>query len=163
MARYEDAATYTMKRRSFETYHSIAKVHFLPAFGTIRLKDLTREHVQRMYSRKRAAGLSAARVRRIHGVLSSVLNRVFGWGLIERNVREQASPSRVPAPEIRPLDRDEANRFLMAAEPARYHAPCVLGLTPGIRLGEIAACSGPTWTWTSACCACDGRSSPATA
>ncbi|HKH78174.1 MAG TPA: N-terminal phage integrase SAM-like domain-containing protein, partial [Rubrobacteraceae bacterium] len=63
LARYEDAATNTMKRRSFETYQSIAKVHLLPAFGTTRLEDLTREHVQRMYSRKRAAGLSAARVR----------------------------------------------------------------------------------------------------
>ncbi len=105
---------------------------------------MTREHVQRMYSRERAAGPSAARVRRIHGVLSSVLNRVFGWGLIERNVREQAFRPRVPAPEIRPLDRDEANRFLKAAEQDRYHAPCVVGLTLGIRLGEIAACSGPT-------------------
>ncbi len=114
-----------------------------------------------MYSRKRAAGLSVARVRRIHGVLSSVLNRVFGWGLIERNVREQASRPRVPTPEIRPLDRDEANRFLKAAESDRYLALCVLGLTLGVRLREIAACSGQTWTWTSACCACDGRSSPA--
>jgi integrase len=90
LARYEDAATYTMKRRSFETYQSIAKVHLLPAFGTIRLEDLMREYVQRMYSRKRAAGLSTARVRRIRGVLPSVLNRAVGWGLIERNVREQA-------------------------------------------------------------------------
>lgn len=86
--------------------------------------------MQRMYSRERAAGLSAARVRRIHGVLSSVLNRDFGWGPIESNVREQVSPPRLPVPEIRPLDRDEANRFLKAAESDRYHALCVLGLTP---------------------------------
>jgi len=137
LARYEDAATNTMKRRSFETYQSIAKVHLLPAFGTTRLEDLTREHVQRMYSRKRAAGLSAARVRRIHGVLSSVLNRAVGWGLIGRNVCEEASPPRVPAPEIRPLDRDEARRFLKAAESDRHHALYVLGLTSGMRFGEI--------------------------
>jgi integrase len=102
---------------------------------------LTREHVQRMYSRKRAAGLSAARVRRIRGVLSPVSNRAVGWGLIGRSVCEQASPTRVPAPEIRPLDRDEAKRFLEAAELDRHHALYVLGLTSGMRLGEIGGCS----------------------
>ena len=59
LAQYEDAVRYTMKRRSFETYQSIAKVHILPAFGNTKLKDLRREHVQRMYSLKCDAGLSA--------------------------------------------------------------------------------------------------------
>ena len=45
---YEDAVRYTMKRRSFETYQSIAKVHLLPILGMTKLKDLGREHVQRM-------------------------------------------------------------------------------------------------------------------
>jgi hypothetical protein len=73
-AQYDDAVRDTMKRRSLETYRDIARLHLLPAFGGNKLKDLTREAVQRMCSQKRDAGLSAARVRRIHGVLSSALN-----------------------------------------------------------------------------------------
>jgi integrase len=71
---YQDAVKDTMKRRSFETLQDVARLHLLPAFGTMKLKDLSRGHVQRLYSRKRESGLSAARVRRIHGVLSSALN-----------------------------------------------------------------------------------------
>ena len=97
-----------MKRRSFETYQSIAKVHLLPAFGMIKLTDLTRDRVQRMYSHKRDVGLSAARVKRIHGVLSSVLNHAVRWGLIEHNVCTEVRPPRVLTPEIRPFSRDEA-------------------------------------------------------
>ncbi len=137
LAQYEDAVRHTMKRRSFETYQSIAKVHLLPSFGTTKLKDLGREHVQRMYSLKLDAGLSAARVKRIHGVFSSILNHAVGWGLSERNVCREVSPPRVPTPEIRPLNRDEAKRFLQAAEPDRYHALYVLGVTSGMRIGEI--------------------------
>jgi hypothetical protein len=57
LAQYEDAVRYTMKRRSFETYLDIARLHLLPAFRNTKLKDLTREQVQRMYARKRDEGL----------------------------------------------------------------------------------------------------------
>ena len=137
LKQYEDVAKNTMKRRSFETYQSIAKVHLLPAFGAIKLKDLRREHVQRAYSHKCDTGLSAARVRRIHGVLSSALNYAVRWHLVEHNVCKEVSPPRVPPPEIRPFSREEAKRFLDAAEGDRFEALYVLGLTSGMRLGEI--------------------------
>ena len=137
LRQYEDTIRDSMKRRSLETYQSIAKVHLLPAFGAIKLRDLRREQVQRMYSEKRDRGLSAARVRRIHGVLSSALNHALRWGLMEHNVCKEVTPPRVPAPEIRPFSLDEARRFLEATESDRFHALYVLGLTSGMRLGEI--------------------------
>ena len=88
---YDEAVRDTMKRRSLETYRDIARLHLLPAFGGKNLRDLTREHVQRMYSQKRDAGLSAARVRRIHGVLSSVFNHALRWRLIDHNVCKEVS------------------------------------------------------------------------
>jgi integrase len=137
LRQYEGAIRDSMKRRSLETYQSIAKVHLLPAFGGIKLRDLRREHIQQMYSDKRDGGLSAARVRRIHGVLSSALNHAVRWGLMEHNVCKEVTPPRVPAPEIRPFSLDEARRFLEATESDRFHALYVLGLTSGMRLGEI--------------------------
>src|SRR5215212_698915 len=90
-----------------------------------------------MYSDKRDGGLSTARVRRIHGVLSSALNHAVRWGLMEHNVCKEVSPPRVLAPEIRLFSLDEARRFLEATESDRFHALYVLGLTSGMRLGEI--------------------------
>ncbi len=58
-------------------------------------------------------------------------------GLDRAQVCKEVSPPRVPAPEIRPFSRDEAKRFLEANESDRYHALYVLGLTFGMRLGEI--------------------------
>jgi integrase len=116
---YEDVAKDTMKRRSFETCHDIARLHLLPSFGNLKLKDPTRDDVQRLYARKRAGGLSAASVRRIHDVLSSALNHAVRWRLIEHNVCKEVSPPRVPAPEIRPFSKEEAKRFLAAAETDR--------------------------------------------
>jgi integrase len=136
-AQYDDAVRDTMKRRSLETYRDIARLHLLPALGNKKLKDLTRLQVQRMYSQKRDAGLSAARVRRIHGVLSSALNHALRWRLIDQNVCKEVSPPRVPAPEIRPFNAEEAKRFLAAARGDRYHAHYVLGLTTGARIGEL--------------------------
>jgi integrase len=138
LAQYEDVAKGTMKRRSFETYKDIARVHLLPALGTSKLKDLSREQVQRLYVRKLDQGLSAARVRRIHGTLSAALNKAVLWRLVARNVCKEVSPPRVETPAIRPLSLDEAKRFLAAAESdERYHALYVLGLTSGARWGEL--------------------------
>jgi len=134
-AQYDDVVRNTMKRRSLETYRDIARLHLLPAFGNKKLKDLTREHVQRLYSQKRDTGLTAARVRRIHGVLSSVLNHAVLWRLVDHNVCKEVSPPKVP--EIRPLNVEEARRFLTAARDDRHHALYVLGLTIGARLGEL--------------------------
>jgi integrase len=137
LVQYEDAVRDTMKRRSFETYLDIARLHLLPALRGTKLKDLTREQVQRMYARKRDEGLSAARVCRIHGVLSSALNHAVRWRLLEHNVCKEVSPPRVPPPEIRPLGLDEAKRFLAAAQGDRYEALYMLGMTSGMRLGEL--------------------------
>ncbi len=137
LVQYEDVARDTMKRRSFETYLDIARSHLLPAFRNTKLKDLTREQVQRMYARKRGEGLSAARVHRIHGVLSSALNHAIRWRLVDHNVCKAVSPPRVPPPEIRPLSLDEAKRFLAVARGDRFEALYVLGLTSGMRLGEL--------------------------
>jgi integrase len=129
LAQYEDAVRDTMRRRSFETCHDIARLHLLPEFGTLNLSDLTRAYVQRLYSQKRDVGLSAARVRRIHGVLSSALNTAVRWRLIDHNVCKEVSPPRVPPPEICPLSLEEAKRFIAGADSDRYEALFVLGLT----------------------------------
>ena len=90
-----------------------------------------------MYACKREEGLSAARVRRIHGVLSAAFNHAVRWWLVEHNVCNEISQSRVPPPETRPLSLDEAERFLVAAEGDRFEALYVLGLTSGMRFGEL--------------------------
>ena len=134
---YEDAVKDTMKKRSFETCQDITRLHLLPRLGGIKLKALSREHIQRLYSRKRDQGLSAASVHRIHDVLSSALNHAVRWGLIAHNVCKEVSTPRIPAPVIRPFSKEEAKRLLVAAAHSRYYALYMLGVTSGARWGEL--------------------------
>ena len=80
-------------------------------------------------------------MRRIHGTLTAALNAAVRWRLVDRNVCKEVSPPRVPAPEIRAFNAEEAKRFLEAAQCDRFHALYVLGLTTGARIGELGGLS----------------------
>jgi integrase len=146
-AEYQNAVQHTLKRRSFENVRDVIRLHLLPKFGSTKLMYLTRGQVQGVYTRKLDAGLSAARVSCVHRVLSAALNTAVSWRLIDHNVCKEVSPPRVPAPEIRPFSKQEAKRFLEAAEGERLEALYALGLTTGARWGELAGLSGTAWTW----------------
>lgn len=137
IGQYDDAVRDTMKKRSLDTYRDIARLHLLPAFGKMNLQNLTREHIQKLYSQKRDAGLSPARVRRIHGVLSAALNTAVLWRFIDHNVCKQVSAPRVPAPEIKAFTSEEARRFVEVAREERYHALYIVGISTGARFGEL--------------------------
>ncbi len=60
-AEYEEAIRHTIKRRSYQTSRDVIRLHLLPEFGAMRLTDLDRKRIQRVYTRKRDAGLSRHR------------------------------------------------------------------------------------------------------
>ena len=113
---YEETIRHTIKRRSYQTSRDVIRLHLLPEFGTMTLTNLDRKHIQRMYSRKRDAGLSPATVKRMHDVLASALNHAVRWRYIEHNPCNEVSKPRVPQPEIQLFSKEEAKRFLAAAD-----------------------------------------------
>ena len=137
LAEYQEAVRDSLKRRSYENVCDVIRLHLTPEFGYVKLRDLSRERVQKMYASKRDVGLSAARVSCVHRVLSAALNTAVRWRYLDHSVCKEVSPPRVPPPEIRPLSLEEAKRFLAAAEGDRYEALFVLGLTSGARWGEL--------------------------
>lgn len=128
----------SIKRRSHETSKDIIRLHLNPEFGSKRLRDLDRRTIQAMYSGKRDGGLSASRVKRIHDVLAAALNVAVKWGYIHNNPCDAVTKPKVQSPEIRPFSKDEAKRYIAAAQGERYEALFVLGLTSGARWGELA-------------------------
>jgi integrase len=133
---YEDAVKDATKRRSFETCCEVARVHLLPAFGGLRLKELNREHVQRLYSRKRDAGLSAARVRRVHGVLSSALNHAVRWRLVEHNVCKGRIPAAGTATGDTTLEFGGSKTLLGSGRVRPVPCPLRLGADVGYAVGR---------------------------
>jgi integrase len=107
--------------------------------GRIKLKNLRKTHIDRLYREKLDACLAPSTVRRIHAVLHKALEEAVKGDLIPRNPAAHANKPRVKQEEIEPLDSSQAAAFLEAARGDRFEALYVLCLMCGLRQGEALA------------------------
>jgi integrase len=124
------ASTYANYRRFFD-------LHLRPALGTVKLGKLEPQHLARLYQAKLNDGLSPASVRYLHAVIRRGLNMAVRWGLVARNVATLVDPPSLPFHEVAPLNLEEARTLLTAARGDRMEARWVVGLSLGLRQGEV--------------------------
>lgn len=103
----------------------------------VRTTDLDRLYVGLVIER----GLSAASVRQVHTVIRRVLRRAVRWGWIAIDPAADASPRRIPKPDIAPPDVEQVGELLRYAN---EHQPELgqflhLAATTGARRGELCA------------------------
>jgi integrase len=67
-------------------YESHVRLYFLPAFGNVRLTQLTARHGEALMREQLNRGLSPSSVRRIRATLRSALSSAQRQGLVNRNV-----------------------------------------------------------------------------
>ena len=132
-----DSVRDAVKRRTYESYVSIVGRHIVPSVGRVKLAKLTPGHVQGLYRAKLDEGLSPTTVEHVHTTLHRALKMAVRWQLVPRNVCEAVTVPKRVSPEIRPLNRQQAKRFLASAEGDRYAALYALALTTGMRQGEL--------------------------
>lgn len=116
---------------------SHVRLHLKPALGTVRLKQLRAEQLQRLYAALLKRGLSPKTVRNCHGCLASALNQALRWGLVASNVARQARPPKYVRPEQRTLDPGQIRRLWAAAERTRWAPLLILTCATGLRQGEL--------------------------
>ncbi len=138
----KDSVKDTVRVSTYEVTRHMVEPHIIPALGRIKLKDLNPVHVRGLYREKLNSGLSAATVRKMHGVLSKALKQAVLDGLIPRNACEAVKPPKVERKEIVPLDREQVRALLEAARGDRLEALYVLAVHTGMREGEL---SGLKW------------------
>ncbi|MDI6872070.1 MAG: site-specific integrase [Bacillota bacterium] len=133
-----------VRATTWGSYEYIIRCHLKPALGSIPLKDLRPEHLQRLYNQKLATGrvdgegqLSSRTVRLIHITLHAALKQAVKEGLTVRNVSEATSPPRQQKREIRALSPQEQQDFLKTASADRLGVAFVLDLATGLRRGEL--------------------------
>ena len=81
--------------------------------------------------------LSAQTVRYVHVTLNKVLKQAVADGLIRRYAAASVKAPKAVKKEIRPLDREQANVFLIAVIGERLEPLYVLAITAGLREGEL--------------------------
>jgi integrase len=125
-----------LKPSTAERYAGIVREHIEPRWGTTRLADVSHAEVQRWVT-ELSAVRSPATVRKVHRVLSLVLNLAVKDGRLVRNPAARVSLPRVVAGERRYLTHAQVHELADECVP---HRLVVLWLaSTGCRFGEMAA------------------------
>ncbi len=132
----EDVVKPNKTHRTYSTHRQQTNTHVVPAIGRVKLKELRKAHIDRMYAALLRSGLASSSVRRVHAVLHAALEEAVRGDLIPRNPAAHANKPKVRQEEIKPLDAAQARTLLDTARGDRYEALYVLCLTAGLRQGE---------------------------
>jgi integrase len=132
-----DAVRDTVRRRTWERYEQIVRVHLTPALGKVKLAKLTPAHVRGLYRDKLDSGLAPRTVLHIHWAFSKALKQAAADGLIPRNPAAPVKPPQPRREEIRPPNREQVRALFEAASGDRLEALYVVAVTAGLRRGEL--------------------------
>ena len=80
----------TIRATTLKRYEELTRLHILPTLGKTQLAKLSPQHLQQLYARKLAEGLSPTTVRHVHVALHRALKEAMRMGLVQRNVADLA-------------------------------------------------------------------------
>jgi len=138
----------------------LVRLHINPRIGSIPLQKLKPINIQSLYKKLQdngkvtkkkekddqgeivekviISGLSTGTIRHIHNILNPALRQAVKEGLISKNPASDVSPPRiVKTREARPLDKDQASKYLQVLQGERLYAAFLVELTTGLRRGEL--------------------------
>lgn len=132
----DGAAAQRVRPRTLQSYRKLISNYVIPILGDRKLSHLRLPEIEKLYTDMRGRGLSPRTVRYTHSVLRSAMKHAARARLISNNPTDYATLPRQERKEMQCLDRDEAFRFLSAAEGDRYHPLWELLALGGLRPGE---------------------------
>jgi integrase len=126
---------------TMRTYRAQIKQTIRPNLGKVLLSRLTPKHLDDMYGRMKADGLSPKTIRNHHAIISSALHQAVRWGWVKQNVAIKAKPPRISQRRIAAPSVDAVRRVIEAAEQRdpRLAPLLVLAALTGLRRGELCA------------------------
>lgn len=146
----DDVKEGRVRARTLHDYRGIVRRYIedppegTPPIGKIRLDRLTPEAFQALYSHLwKEEGLSPRTLQYLHAVLRQALGHAVLTGALARNPTDAVKPpswarenQAAPGKAMRAMSKDEAVRFLEAAQEDRYFSLWTVLLTGGLRPGE---------------------------
>jgi integrase len=137
----------SIRPNTYLQYSQIVHQHINPTLGEIKLRDLKTHHVQNLYTKKLAEGISPRTTRLIHSVLHNGLNHALKIGLVVRNVSDMTTLPKVQRKELKTLDDYQVRQLLQAAEGTRMRVLFRIAVTTGLRQGEILGLKWSDLDW----------------
>ena len=132
----------TVKANTLSVYMEIYKIHIAPALGKQQVSSINKLMVQRLLNNMSKNGLSANTLAKTKAILYSIFKEAMENRMISYNPCENITIRRDKT-ERRVLTYKEQQIFLEAIRGSRYEMLCILGLSTGLRIGEL---SGLRWS-----------------
>jgi integrase len=132
----EEQAKPSVRLTTYEAYRTYTERHIIPGLGSLRLLQMSPQHVQAFLNGRLKLGLKPRTVVQIRAILRRALGQGVKMGLLNRNVAQYASPPKVERYEICPLTPEQARTFVEGIRGDRLEALYTLTLAVGLRLGE---------------------------
>jgi integrase len=101
-------------KRSGTCEEILFRNHLLPAFGHLRLDEITRASVGWLIQEKVKEGYKPGTINRILANLKTALSKAVEWEILQNNVARQVKALRDPPHLDRFLSENEAQRLLIA-------------------------------------------------
>lgn len=136
----ENTLKYEVAPNTYEQRMTFVKNHIQPNIGSLRLTDLTPNHVQKFYNSLREH-YGAGYVQNIGNLLSKAFTQAVKWNMISRNpipLVKKPSLSRKNT-KMKTWTVEDQRKFLDYAKdgPKLYYVIFLLALTSGMRKGEL--------------------------
>lgn len=129
----------SIRPNTLQSYIVPINAHIVPELGSIPIRDMTREKIQRYYERMRDAGLSKSTIKKHHVIISGVIKSAIIDGYISTNVADNVLLPKGKRFEGNVLDEAQVAHMLdeteMLEEPVR--AAITLAFIYGLRRSEI--------------------------
>jgi integrase len=133
-----------LEAATFQEYETHLRLRLIPAFGKLRLRDVTRARVEAYVAAQHARGkLSVKSINNSLIPLRQIMARAVRDGIIASNPAAalgRDDPLALPyePPSMRYLDVSQASAYLAAA-PEAYQPLAELLIATGLRIGEAVA------------------------
>ncbi len=133
---------HTVKANTISVYMEIYKVHIAPSLGKVQVSSINKLMVQRLLNNMSKNGLSPNTLAKTKAILYSIFKEAMENRMISHNPCENITIKRDKT-ERRVLSSEEQKKFLEVIRGSRYETLCILGLSTGLRIGEL---SGLRWS-----------------
>lgn len=126
-------------------YRGYLENHIRPALGSVRLKDLTAERLQRFYNQRSEAGnsrcpgrsLSPKTMQNLHNMLHRALEQARKNQLIPYNPADNVVLPKLRNKEMRVLSPEEQKKLTALVPTQPLGLAILFDLSTGLRLGEL--------------------------
>ncbi len=135
----DETAADRVRPSTLRSYRGHIDVHIIKHLGSIKLRNLTPQSVNRMLATIVATGASPTTANRIRATLRTALASAVKWGLVARNVAALSDARKESKVRVKPMQLEEILVFLKATEHDRHGPLFHLAIATGLRQGELFA------------------------